>query len=637
MTAPQPDRPPVLGALLALGLAAAALAFGLTEARPRGADVLSARARLERGGVVVVEGVGAVQAASLRRGWGAVEDRAGGADVVVRVRGAASLPEAALRGAGVEIKEDRWVHEASGTSLPSARAAAAVARPVDGAVEVTLFRTEGLGGGAADRFIADLANIPLPLTRGLLLLDAGRVVHSSGAFEDAWSGGLVDSTAGRTTIGGEHFHQDELEQRLAAVHGSLAEPPAGAPSLRWVSARGEGTTPPRAAGWYDAARHELVVAAGVLGALPDAVEDYRLHLDPAAEHPAAEHPAPEGPQHHPVDPFHGRTPDAGVMVRYGGSVRASRDTFGTPHSERDFARLMELGVDGIVLDVHVPLPPRAPDEGERRPGALLRPGGASWGRSVTLEGDGAVLMAAAQAHRAGLRVGLAPRLVASPSGPHAGQQIITTAELRLDQAARAGRALEAAAELASRGRAELLVVFDRYFFPPLPGELDEMSPEDAASFRSSFDEMLHGARRLSGTLVALADRLPALAHLPAASLAPGADLYPRLGGEGAPLRDAAAISSMLRGALQRAGGRLAVAQVTLHDSPRARRGPDGWGSGEADGERDHMLRALAAALAADDSIPLVILRGWCPGGSGTDDTDLSDADPDALRAVARTR
>ena len=80
-----------------------------------------------------------------------------------------------------------------------------------------------------------------------------------------------------------------------------------------------------------------------------------------------------------------------------------------------------------------------------------------------------------------------------------------------------------------------------------------------------------------------------------------------------------------------------LVQVTIHGTDRALDGPNGWGGAEDETLRTELLEALAVALTRDESIPVVVLRGWIPGGDGAVDTDLSDASEEALRAVARTR
>ncbi len=626
-----------------------------------------------------------------------VDMNASAAVVVRSLEPAGEDARARLAEAGIEVRGDTWVHPTTGVSAAAASACAAVATPRGGELEIALIRPGGLEGDVAAALAAALAAAPLPTGRRLWLFEGARLLLEVWPGGADVQGAATPLPPGVDAPGAERLDAAALPAALASISARFHEDgvPAGpVPSLRWIAARAEGLTAPATAGWFDGAANELVVAAGVSGGIEDAlrsfVEERILDAFGAPRDPwllegyaawlagdgddgapssapvvTGERAAPRGARRAEraravsalleasglrlidlvregvdpdalaavVAPDRAEVPSSaaarpgsmepGAFVRYGGSIRAARRVFGSARGESELERIAELGFDGVLIEVHVPAPPRPAAPGESRPRTLPLAGGREWGTSSTLEGDGAVLMAAAQARRAGLRVVLAPRLVASPSGPFVGQQVDANSPATVRRLA---VALAGAAELAERAGAEGLVVLDSFHFPMAAERLEELPASDRAARDAAFEELLDAAASFPGALLAITDSTRAFERMArraglAAEVIRGVDRFPS--------------NTSLAGTVRAAGAGLV--QLTIHGTDRALEGPAGWGGVEDETLRTELLEALAAALTRDDSIPVVVLRGWIPGGDGAVDTDLSDADEGALRAVARTR
>ena len=688
-------------AIVSLLLAALGAAFAVSRGGLDGTDPLTIRARLERGEVVVLERLPARIAARLGLGWSGVpgerlDTNAAAAIVVRSLEPAGEDARVRLAAAGVEVRGDEWVHVETGVSLAAANACAAVAAPRDGELEVALIRPGGLDGDAAAAVAAALAAAPLPTGQRLWLFDGARLVLEVWPGGTDVQGAATSLPPGAEIPGAERFDAAALPEDLARISARFrvdGVPMGPTPSLRWVVARGEGLTAPARAGRFDGASNELVVAAGVRGGIEDAlrsfVEERILDAFGAPQDPwllegyaawlagggddgapgsldviTGERAAPRGVRlaerrraarallesgdlrlvdlvREGVEPralaavtgqdraevspaaARPRSMDPGAFVRYGGSVRAARRVFGSARGESDLERIAALGFDGVFLEVHVAAPPRSPEPGESLARTLLFVGGREWGTNLTLEGDGAVLMAAAQARRAGLRVVLAPRFVTSPSGPLTGQQPDGNSPESLGRLA---VALAGAAELAERAGAEGLVVLERFHFPTATEQGAKLSAAYVAARDAAFDELLPAAASFPGALLAISNSTGALERMRqrggiAAEVIGGLDRFPR---------------STSPGGMVRASG-TGLVQLTIHGTDRALEGAGGWGGAEDETLRTDLLEGLAVVLTRDETIPVVVLRGWIPGGDGAVDTDLSDADEAALRAVARTR
>ena len=686
-------------AIATLVLAALGVLFAVSRGRLDGVDSLAIRARLERGEVVALERLPRRVAARFAHGWGGVpvERVDTSASVAVVVRSLEPDAKGALErlaAAGVELHGDEWSHRATGVSIAAAGASAAVAAPRDGELEVALIRSGGLEGDVAAALAAALAAAPLPTGRRLWLFDGARLV-----LED-WPGGADvaahDPPSAAEIPAAERLGAAALPAALARISARFhldGIPARPTPSLRWIAARAKGLTAPAAAGWFDGAANELVVAAGVRGGIEDALRSFVterildafgapkdpwllegyaawLAVDGDGDAPGSsavvtgERAAPrearraerrravrallEGGDARLIDLVRDGVPpgalatviaeaggelspaaarpgalDPGAFVRYGGSIRAARRVFGSARGEAELERIAALGFDGVLIEVHVPAPPRSSARAGSRPRPAVVAGGQEWGMSSTLEGDGAVLMAAAQARRAGLRVVLAPKLVASPSGPFVGQQVAANSPESLGRLA---VALAGAAELAARAGAEGLVVLDTFHFPADAALREKLPASDRAARDAAFDGLLAAAASFPGALLAISNSTEALDRMTrrgglAAEVIRGVDRFPASTSPGGKVRAADA----------------GLVQVTIHGTDRALDGPNGWGGAEDETLRTELLEALAAALTRDESIPVVVLRGWIPGGDGAVDTDLSDASEEALRAVARTR
>ena len=180
-----------------------------------------------------------------------------------------------LAAAGVEVHGDEWSHRATGVSIAAAGASAAVAAPRDGELEVALIRSGGLEGDVAAALAAALAAAPLPTGPRLWLFDGARLV-----LED-WPGGADvaahDPPSAAEIPAAERLGAAALPAALARISARFhldGIPGDRLPSLRWIAARGEGLTAPAAAGWFDGAANELVVAAGVRGGIEDALRSF---------------------------------------------------------------------------------------------------------------------------------------------------------------------------------------------------------------------------------------------------------------------------------------------------------------------------------------------------------------------------
>lgn len=688
-------------ATVSLLLAALGAVFAVSRGGLDGTDPLTIRARLERGEVVVLERLPARIAARLGLGWGGVpgervDTNAAAAIAVRSLEPAGEGARVRLAGAGVEVRGDEWVHAATGVSLAAANACAAVAAPRDGELEVALIRPGGLDGDVAAAVAAALAAAPLPTGQRLWLFDGARLVLEVWPGGTDVQGAATSLPPGAEVRGAERFDAAALPEDLARISARFrvdGVPMGPAPSLRWVAARGEGLTAPARAGRFDGAANELVVAAGVRGGIEDALrsfveerildafgapkdpwllEGYAAWLagggDDAAPGPldviTGERAAPRGVRlaerrraarallesgdlrlvdlvREGVEPgalaavtgrdraevspaaARPRSMDPGAFMRYGGSVRAARRVFGSARAESELERIAALGFDGVFIEVHVPAPPRHVVAGESLSRAVFLSGGREWGTSLTLEGDGAVLMVAAQARRAGLRVVLAPRFITAPSGSFLGHlpQANTPATL-----GRLAMALEGAAELAERAGAEGLVVLDKFHFPAGAEQLAKLSSAERAARDAALDRLLAAAASFPGVLLAITNSADTLERMtrragPAAEMIYGVARFPRSIAQGGTVRAAQA----------------GLLQVTIHGTDRALEGAGGWGGVEDETLRTELLEALAAALSRDDSIPVIVLCGWIPGGDGAVDIDLSDASEEALKAVARTR
>ncbi|MEL6427839.1 MAG: hypothetical protein AAFR54_01595 [Planctomycetota bacterium] len=303
---------------------------------------------------------------------------------------------------------------------------------------------------------------------------------------------------------------------------------------------------------------------------------------------------------------------AGVGVRIGGDVDEVRRVLGTAESAVLFARLTDLGVSVVALDVRISW--LRPGEG---PGELSVADLSVVPGSATLEGDERVARAVEQAHALGLRVVLWPTPVASPGGPP-----LEALEGRARKAAVAdlldlGRA---AFELAARVGADAVVGLEGRLLPTSTAELENQSdPEGAAA-------MLEARALLRAELAAVARE----SGVPAVAVARH-DASLRIAADDDALGDAFLLAGRLHPRMSADGRTLAPPFVAQLERCRAA-GGDRLSFVAVPVTEPGGLAALRPLRERGDT--LLLLERWVAGGRGGA-FDLSEASADDWSPLMR--
>jgi len=395
---------------------------------------------------------------------------------------------------------------------------------------------------------------------------------------------------------------------VAKAHGNAHRPGAQAVEeiriVRTVDARSVDGTVDGVA-WYEPHGGRLVGIAGVRGLEFDLVHAYTSWLDNDGAREVAERVRASDGTDVSTEQRVRRSLPRAVAVRLSGS--ASRATGpGTRHTLRQLERIAALGFGAVVLDVRVPLGPPAgspaglpagPGAGADHRRALEL---ASRGRSVTVEGDGAVLATAVHAGQLGLEVVVWPRFVAGPSGPLATQQIHPSGPAVEALSRRYALAVEGVARLAERAGASALVLLE----PGLLPLADTVDPAVRSARRSLRRQAIGSAAVFQGELLAFASGVPPLERA-----AVVADLTPVAGSPfglsfGFEVGELGAITGNPAGAYRHrlqvasaaAAGRLHAIDVRLDGKDAAR--------------RDALLRACSTVVSEMPEIDLVVLSYW---------------------------
>ncbi|MEM9803113.1 MAG: hypothetical protein AAGA20_22530 [Planctomycetota bacterium] len=318
--------------------------------------------------------------------------------------------------------------------------------------------------------------------------------------------------------------------------------------------------------------------------------------------------------------FDRRDLTAGVALRI--TPGGARGGYASESAFELFERAAALGFGTIVLSFDVPIAPSLADvttEGESE--------AAGWGRSVTPEGDGAILAAAWRAADLGLAVILEPRFVTSPDGPLI-TQLDHPSPARIESIGRRiALAVEGVAHLAESARAEGLVLFEPTMLASHSGAIRPV----AAAWATLRRQALAFARPFGGTPIGLAGT--------PGQLAAAVELR-ELGGDfafgvrlGEPQSDtvqgAAYYASRLQVVREVAGDRLVLVQL----------GFDAPGSMRSDESAAAAADALAAEWAEGLGADVVGLSYWSLDAAlrGPARTDASKFEHELLRALVNAR
>lgn len=563
----------------------------------------------------------------------------------------------AAAAAGLKIGPSRWNH----ASLVGVRSGGALAVLTvlqgSGTLRTLVFSAKGPDEwGASESDSVDALSRSLPAPRPELRLYEDGALRLSVPLNDqgaprraqarTWDLASVESALRSCAADGESDPDGErLELEWARVE-ALAKDRGlelgTRPGALWVRELGEGSAPHQKAGWYSHLEGRMLMACAVARAPRDAIAawvladfcgglsgDFRLSPEQTAFLADIEALGPSTADRE------GRAPtgeDASlpraVAVRYGGSLERSHAAFGTAAGALELQEISSLGFGAVCLEVLVPVV--SPTD---RAGLPLEfgPWASGRSRSVTLEGDAAVLLAAEQARAAGLKVVLWPQLLTGPSGGLLGLQAVASPEHWHELSGRLRETSALVAGLAQEMRADALVLFDHYFLPT-EGE-DNASGKDAEALevrRSARIAVLDGAAGFRGPKVCVAGSPRALSFVQGAPefLAPGVvlglDLSAGLSGAAGDLRhDSVLFSRRFKAASAKLGPGLQLIQLSVPGTQWARRGRESWGGATDAGAREDYLQALIEGLGEADDVPFIVARGWAPGGGVPRGFDVS--------------
>lgn len=578
---------------------------------------------------------------------------------------------AAAAAAGLKMGPTRWNHASLAGIHSSGALAILTDRQSSGSLRTLVFSAKDPAEwGASELDAVDALSKSLPSPRSELRIYGDGTLRLSVPLNDrgapqlalavTWDRVRPDSAVRSCVAEGQSDPGLERLEREWKRIESLAEARGlelgVKPGALWVRELAPGNAPHQKAGWYSRKAGRLVMACGVGRAARDAVAAWALSnfCDGLSGEPRlstdqvgflAEIEA-LGPLIRDDDARTGLDAPAelprAVAVRYGGSVGKSRAAFGTADGAIELNQISALGFGAVCIEVHVPVVSPSnraglPVEFDQWAGGRSRP--------VTLEGDGAVLLAAEHARAAGLKVVLWPRLIIGPSGGLLGHQLVATSEHWLELSGRVRETSALIAAMAQEMGAEGLVLFDHHFLPT-KGEADAQGEvAEALAVRSSVRiALLEGAAAFRGPKVCVAGSSKVLSFVQgadefrAAGVVLGLDRSAGLSGPaGDRKHDFARLSSRFDAARATLGPDLQMIQLSVPGTKWARRGRDPWGGAtEPEARRDYLL-ALIESLKGEDEVPLIVARGWIPGGGPLRGFDVSRWPMAIQRMLAATR